>query len=57
MPPHRDKDDPPEWTYLTFDTDEDCAICKKPIHVGQAVGRIKGKFIHAKCYENPRERA
>lgn len=39
-----------EWEYLTFDTDESCAVCGRPIHAGQAVGRVGGVCVHAKCY-------
>lgn len=49
----RDEDDLPEWTYLTFDTDDSCAACGEAIHAGQAVGRINAQLIHAKCYRQP----
>ena len=49
-----DKEPPAEWTYLTFDPEETCAICDESVHTGQAAGRVNGKLIHAKCYGPPR---
>jgi hypothetical protein len=40
-----------EWEFLTFDTDEVCSVCGEPMHAGQAVGRLGGSSVHAKCYD------
>jgi len=42
-----DADD--EWDFLTFDPDVTCPICGEPIHAGQAVGRVRGTLVHARC--------
>lgn len=41
---------PEEWSVIESDTDETCAVCKEPLHAWQAVGRIHGQVLHAKCY-------
>ncbi|HSE92726.1 MAG TPA: hypothetical protein VLF19_05425 [Methylomirabilota bacterium] len=44
-----DRGDQDEWDFLTSDPDATCPICGDAIHAGQAVGRINGALVHAKC--------
>ena len=42
-------DEPEEWTIIEADTDDTCAVCGQPLHAWQAVGRVRGRAVHAKC--------
>ena len=48
--PHGLGGDQGEWTFLTYDVDRPCAVCLHYLHRGQAVGYVKGQFMHARCY-------
>jgi hypothetical protein len=49
---------PEEWSVIESDTDETCAVCEEPLHAWQAVGRVHGQVLHAKCYRgSPARRA
>jgi hypothetical protein len=39
-----------EWTYLTTDSEETCAICGDPIRAAQAAGYVHDNAVHARCY-------
>jgi hypothetical protein len=39
-----------EWTYLTSDPEQTCAICGGPIRAAQAAGYVKDNTVHARCY-------
>jgi hypothetical protein len=38
-----------EWTYLIVDIGGTCSVCGQDLHAGQAVGRVDGKNVHARC--------
>lgn len=44
-----------EWTYLTSDPEETCAVCGSPIRAAQAAGYVAGEVVHARCYRPPDE--
>jgi len=47
--PEKDRGGEGEWEFLTFDPDESCRVCGRPIRPAQAVGRLGASMIHARC--------
>lgn len=44
-----------QWQFLMFEVDAACAVCGEPLRIGQAVGYIRGRLLHARCYREPPE--
>jgi hypothetical protein len=44
-----------EWTYLTSDLEQSCAVCGTAIRAAQAAGYVDGAVVHARCYRPSQE--